>query len=387
MNRAERRITATLALMLLCRMLGLFMVLPVLSPWALELAGQPGLAVGLAVGVYGLTQALLQIPLGWLSDHVGRKPVILGGLLCFVAGSAICAQAETVQGLVLGRLAQGGGAIAATSTALLADLLRAQVRSTAMAIVGISVAGAFALSLLIGPALIGWTGVPGLFWLATVMGFVAISLLATLPAAPATVVDAQDAPSKPQGANALILGIGSLHAALAFLFVVLPLEIDAAAGGQTQMQWRIWLPTVVLSLVVVFPLLRVVEKRGWEWRSMPWAFAIMAMATGALGVIPDWGLVAVLSAYFAAFNFLEASLPALLSRLVGQGRRGRIMGQFSAAQFLGIFVGGAIAGAVHAQAGAAISMLVSALLLIPAWVAVWLPARRAWRSELLGQAG
>lgn len=358
MLAAERRATTLLALLLFLRMLGLFLVLPVLSPWALQLAGEPGLAVGLAVGVYGLTQALLQVPLGWLSDVIGRKPVIAAGLLIFVAGSLLAAVAHSVETLVLGRLLQGCGAIAATSTALLADLLRESVRAIALAVSGIGIGMAFLLSLLLGPLLLPYAGVPGLFLLAALLGVLALGLLAALPRPPASVAAgaAVPAPGLPSGVAALVLAVGVLHALLAALFVVLPLELPAQA------QWRTWLPAVLLSAVLVFPLLRWIETRGWQWRALAPAFAVLLLGLAGLSAVPHAGVWPTLALFFVAFNLLEASLPSLLTRLVGSARRGRVMGVFSSAQFFGVFAGSALAGWLYAHYGATATLLGVALL-------------------------
>lgn len=358
MLAAERRATTLLALLLFLRMLGLFLVLPVLSPWALQLAGEPGLAVGLAVGIYGLTQALLQVPLGWLSDVIGRKPVIAAGLLIFVAGSLLAAVAHSVETLVLGRLLQGCGAIAATSTALLADLLRESVRAIALAVSGIGIGMAFLLSLLLGPLLLPYAGVPGLFLLAALLGVLALGLLAALPRPPASVAvgAAVPTPGLPSGVAALVLAVGVLHALLAALFVVLPLELPAQA------QWRTWLPAVLLSAVLVFPLLRWIETRGWQWRALAPAFAILLLGLAGLSAVPHAGVWPTLALFFVAFNLLEASLPSLLTRLVGPARRGRVMGVFSSAQFFGVFAGSALAGWLYAHYGATATLLGVALL-------------------------
>lgn len=376
MTARERRATLVLALILLTRMLGLFMVLPVLSPWALVLAGEPGLAVGLAVGIYGLTQALLQIPLGWLSDIIGRRPVILGGLTIFVVGSMVAAAATTVDWLILGRLLQGGGAIAATSTALLADLLREPVRAIGLAVVGVSIGLSFLLALLLGPALMIWTGVPGLFWLAAALGVVAMLLLLFLPAADQPVTGSGER-GIPRGVPALVLAVGVLHAMLAVVFVVVPLQLQTQSAMATELQWRVWLPVVAVSIVVVFPLLRVVETRHWQWQALPLAMALLAVMLLALGQVPEMLFALVLCGFFGAFNFLEASLPSMLSRLVGPQRRGRVMGVFSTAQFFGMFVGGSAAGVLQARWPFAMVLAMAAVLAIPSLVMLWLIARQA----------
>lgn len=390
MTAQERRATLILALMLLARMLGLFMVLPVLSPWALELAGSQGLAVGLAVGVYGLTQALLQIPLGWLSDHIGRRPVIWGGLSLFVVGSATAAIATNIEMLIFGRLLQGGGAIAATSTALLADLLREQVRSVGLAIVGVSIGMAFLLALLFGPVIMLWTDVPGLFWIAAGMGVLAMILLGFLHEPQMHRASASDG-GLPAGVLALVLSVFVLHAVLASVFVVVPLQLQEQSAMATQMQWRVWLPIVAVSIVVVFPLLRVVEARGLQWRALPWAFGLMTVSILLLGWVPTIGFAMVLCAYFGAFNFLEASLPSMLSRLVGPQRRGRVMGVFSTAQFLGMFAGASTAGWVLAHFSfTAVAELCALVALIPTVVLTRLALRQSsevTRVQLVNDEG
>ena len=367
MNPTERRATLLLAAILVLRMTALFMVLPVLAPWALELAGEPMLAVGLAVGGYGLTQALLQIPFGWLSDRIGRKPVMLAGLAIFAAGSVLARQAQDIQALMIARLLQGGGAIAAASTALLSDLTRESVRTTAMAIVGASIGGSFLLALILGPALLSLTPVPGLFVISAISAVVAMGLILLLPPAPA----AQPSPAAQSSVLStdllsLDIGVFCLHAVLASVFVGLPLMLLELWQWPAASHWKLYLPVMLASLLPVFPLIRQLEQRGWISTALPFAVAVLSLS--CLLIAQDWlWLPAALWLFFCAFNLLEASLPSLVSRWAPAGSRGRAMGVFSSAQFFGAFCGAALAGAVLSHWNASAVMLSAA-----GWGSVWL---------------
>ncbi len=367
MTSTERRATLLLAAILVLRMTALFMVLPVLAPWALELAGEPMLAVGLAVGGYGLTQALLQIPFGWLSDRIGRKPVMIFGLLVFAIGSLLASQAQSINALLLARFLQGGGAIAAASTALLSDLTRESVRTTAMAIVGASIGGSFLLALILGPALLSMTEVPGLFTLSAASAVLAMGLILLLPAAPAPVRQAGGDDSI-LGSDLLSLNLGvfCLHAVLASLFVGLPLMLVAHWGWSAETHWRLYLPVMLASLLPVFPLIRHLEQRGRIVASMPLAVAALCLSCVLMAEHWLW-LPAALWMFFCAFNLLEASLPSLVSRWAPGSSRGRAMGVFSSCQFFGAFCGAASSGAVLSYWSASAVLLLAAL-----WGSVWL---------------
>ncbi len=357
MTPIERRATLVLAAILILRMTALFLVLPVLAPHALALAGSPMLAVGLAVGGYGLTQAMLQIPFGWLSDRIGRKPVIAGGLLIFATGSLLAALAQDIESLVLARLLQGGGAIAAASTALLADLTREAVRTTALAIIGASIGGAFLLALALGPALLSFTDVPGLFMLAAGSAMLALLLLLALPAAPPVGRPGVKA-GRVLGADLLGLDFGvlCLHAMLSSLFLGLPLLLLDQWGWPIEQHWKLYLPVMLASLLPVFPLIRYLETRQKIAPAIPLAVSVL-MLMPILVAISGHALALPLWLFFCAFNFLEASLPSQVSRLAPQQARGRAMGVFSSAQFFGAFAGAALGGWVLTQAGAAAVVL------------------------------
>ncbi|ORE87307.1 major facilitator family transporter [Oceanococcus atlanticus] len=368
MTPIERRATLILAAILVLRMTALFMVLPVLAPWALSLAGQPGVAVGLAVGGYGLTQALLQIPFGWLSDRVGRKPVMLFGLAVFALGSLVAARAQDIDTLLMARLLQGGGAIAAASTALLSDLTRESVRTTAMAIIGASIGGAFLLALIVGPALLSVTAVPGLFDIAAVGALLAMVLVLLLPPAPPIKPAAEQASPSVLRADLLQLdgGVFALHAMLASLFVGLPLMLQQEWGWPPATHWKVYLPVMLASLLPVFPLIRYLERRGRIVAAIPVAVMVLTLACVLIGEQWLW-LPLTLWMFFCAFNLLEASLPSLVSRRAPAASRGRAMGVFSSAQFLGAFCGAALGGLVLKYAGPSVVILSAAC-----WGCLWL---------------
>ncbi len=367
MTPTERRATLVLAAILILRMTALFMVLPVLAPYALALAGEPMLAVGLAVGAYGLTQAALQIPLGWLSDRIGRKPVIAGGLLVFAVGSVMAANASEIETLVIARLCQGGGAIAAASIALLSDLTRESVRTTAMAIIGASIGGSFLLALALGPALLGLTDVPGLFMLSAGAAVLGACLLLWLPTAPAPEagVDGNESVLQSSLLN-LDFGVFSLHAVLASLFIGLPLLLVQQWSWPLPFHWQLYLPVMLASLLPIFPLIRWLEKRGRIAQGIP--FAVLALMLSCMLIGESWlWLPANLWLFFCAFNFLEASLPSMVAKIAPGSRRGRAMGVFSSAQFFGAFSGAVVGGWVLSRWGESAVILSAA-----AWAGLWL---------------
>lgn len=367
MTPTERRATLLLAAILVLRMTALFMVLPVLAPFALRLAGEPRLAVGLAVGGYGLTQALLQIPFGHLSDRIGRKPVMLFGMAVFAFGSLLAWQADDIQSLMWARFLQGGGAIAAASTALLSDLVRESVRTTAMAIVGASIGGSFLLALIIGPALLSFTDVPGLFLVSAICAFSAMGLILLLPGAePLPVQDTRENSVLTRGLLKLDFGVFSLHAILATLFVGLPLMLVQQWEWPDQTHWRLYLPVMLASLIPVFPLIRWLEKRDVIIKAMP--PAVFALLLSSLLIAQHWlWMPAALWLFFCAFNLLEASLPSQVAKLAPPGARGRAMGVFSSCQFFGAFAGASVAGLVLSIAEPDQVVLSAA-----AWGSVWL---------------
>ena len=361
MTAIERRATQSLAAIFALRMLGLFLVLPV---FALEAHKYPGgddpALIGLAMGMYGLTQALMQVPLGLASDRLGRKRVIVAGLLVFAAGSVLAALAGSIHGLMMGRALQGAGAVSAAVTALLADQTRDEVRTKGMALVGMSIGLMFAISLMVAPPLAGWMGLSGLFGLtaALALGGVAIVLLWT-PAEPAKHAD------QPRGRLAdvwlhprlwrLDLGVFVLHAVQMSMWVVVP-GLLVAAGLPKAAHWHVYLPAVGLSFILMGGLFAA-ERRGHllaVWRSaivllLLVQLALWAVAPRAPGV---WTLGLVLFFFFVAFNVLEASQPSLVSRMAPAHARGAALGVYNTLQSLGLFAGGALGGVLLKNWGA-----------------------------------
>ena len=363
MSAAERRAAASLAAVYFLRMLGLFLILPVFIVYAEELDGATPFLAGIAIGVYGLTQAALQIPFGLASDRLGRKPVILFGLVLFAAGSVVAASADDIVWVILGRALQGSGAIAAAVMALNADLTREENRTKAMALVGMSIGLAFFVALLAGPALSAWIGVDGLFWLTALLALAGMGLIGFVVPDPARSTvhrDAQTVPAQLVGVIRnrellrLDLGIFVLHAILTALFVSAPLSLRDA-GVPLELHWRVYLPVLALSVAAMIPFLILAEHHR---RMKPvFAGAVLVLSLAALGLAFDHTDAVIIGAwlwlFFTAFNLLEATLPSLVSKIAPPDAKGSAMGVYSSLQFLGAFTGGAAGGWLHGEAGAA----------------------------------
>ncbi len=354
MSALERRAVAALACLYVFRMLGLFMLLPVLPVYAAEYAQSTPVLIGLALGVYGLGQAALQIPLGMLSDRIGRKPVIIAGLLLFAAGGVLAASAESIFTVIFGRLLQGVGAIASTLTAAVADLTREQHRSKAMAAIGVSIGIAFAVAMVVGPGFAALYGISGLFLLTAALALLGVAI--TVFIVPTPSLQTRDPSARPLaglllrclGSPALMrlnVGVFVLHGAMMSLFLVVPARL-VAQGMDVQQHWQIYLPVMAAAFVLMVPALVIAEKRGWQEPLLRAAIVLLVVVLLAAAQLPASLLptVAVLLLFFTAFNYLEASLPALLSRIVYAGGKGTAMGVFASFQFMGAFCGGALGG-------------------------------------------
>ncbi|MEL7537203.1 MAG: MFS transporter [Pseudomonadota bacterium] len=350
LTRSEVRTALTLSGAAVLRMIGLFMLLPVLALWARELDGATPWLVGVAVSAYGLSQAALQIPFGALSDRIGRRTVVMGALAIFVVGSVIAGLANDVTTLIAGRILQGAGAVSAALTAWLADASRPGVRVRVNAIFGASIGASFALALVIGPLLAAALSIRALFWCAAGLGLLAMLLVTVVPSVPrrdkvrATPAELWQAFREPS-LRALVVSVWALHALLIALFVAFPLVIERY-GFAAESQWRIYLVALFASLAFVVPMLRRAEGDGAQRLATP-AWLVMALGLSLVAVaLPDlWGVTAALTVFFAGFNFLEASLPAWISLLAPAALRGACLGVFSTAQFFGAFCGGVL-GAV-----------------------------------------
>ncbi len=348
MLATERRTVAVVALIAMIRMFGLFALLPVLSLYAVGLEGATPILIGFAVGAYGLTQATLQIPLGALSDRIGRLPVIVGGLMVFAAGSLLAASSVTIGGVIAGRLLQGAGAISATLSALLADATREEVRTRSMAVFGVAIGGSFLLALIFGPVIAAASGVSTLFMVAAAGAIIAAMLTLLLPSSPRRNKSPSNlgisAAFKPNLLR-LDLYIFLLHTLLTAMFVALPFILRDRLGLLLTEQWKIYVGALLLSLLGTIPLIIADDRKGKRGTI---AVAVALLLAGLLmlaffGV--TWILVFLaLSVFFAGFNFLEAGLPARLSILAHGEARGASLGVFSSFQFLGAFAGGLIGG-------------------------------------------
>jgi predicted MFS family arabinose efflux permease len=358
----EKRAAGGLAAIFSMRMLGLFMILPVFALYAEHLDGATPLLIGLAIGAYGLTQALLQIPFGLLSDRIGRKPVILGGLTLFAIGSIVAAGADSIHGVIVGRALQGSGAIAAATIALAADLTRETVRTRAMAAIGISVALSFALALVLGPVLGETIGVGGIFWLTAGFALLGMALLAWVVPTPERSSVHRDAQPVLGQLGSVVrdgvllrldAGIFLLHLTMVSLFVVLPLSL-AEAGIPPARHWQIYLPVVLLAIGLMVPFIILAERAGRVRGVLIGSAVALGVALLGFGLLPTslWSALVLLTVMFTVFNLLEAVLPSLVSKAAHAGAKGTAMGVFSSAQFVGAFLGGLLGGLAHEQFGA-----------------------------------
>ena len=384
MTPLERRTVGSLALLYSFRMLGLFMVLPLLALYAADMPGATPAMLGLALGIYGLSQAALQIPLGWLSDRIGRKPVIVAGLLVFALGSLVAAQADTAAGIVLGRFLQGAGAIASTVMAMVADLTSEEQRTKAMAIVGASIGASFAVALVLGPLVAASGGLEAVFYLTAVLALSGIAVVLLQVPTPARLIEHEEVGARGVHlARALAdrqllrlnVGVFTLHFILMACFLLVPAILEGALQVPRGDHWQVYLPTLLLSLLGMLPLMRLAEKGGRLREVCPTAIALVLVALLGFGFTAAGPLFYVsLWLFFVGFNYLEATLPSLVSKTVFAGGRGTAMGIYSSCQFLGAFAGGAGGGYVLQHWGA-LGLL--ALCMVPgiAWLLLCLPGR------------
>ncbi len=361
------------------RMLGMFLILPIFSIYAETLPGGANhLLIGLALGAYGLTQAVLQLPFGMASDRYGRKRVIYIGLALFVVGSVVAAMANDIYMVIFGRALQGAGAISAAVTALLADLTREEHRTKAMAMIGGTIGVTFALSLILGPVFNQWIGVPGIFALTGVLALLAMLVIKFVVPDPLVSRFHSDAEAKSSSLRGVLadpqllrlnFGIFSLHAAQMAMFIVVPFAIKQTSGMSVNQHWEIYLPVLVLSFVLMVPAIIYGEKRARLKQVFIAAIAIMLVAQllFALSVQHFWGIVVSLTFYFIAFNVLEASLPSIISKLAPAASKGTAMGVYNTSQSLGIFVGGALGGYLSNYHGFA-SVFIFCSVLMALWL-------------------
>jgi MFS family permease len=393
MNSIEKRALLALASITSTRMLGLFMILPVFAIYAQDLPNVTPTLIGLAMGIYGLTQAIFQIPFGMLSDRFGRKPIITIGLLMFAFGSVIAALSTSIIGIIIGRALQGSGAIAAAVLALAADLTREEHRTKAMGILGVSIGFSFTLALIIGPLLNRWIGVPGLFWFAALLALLALALLHLVVPQPLHSHlhrEAEPVPSQFKRVLAdtqllrLDFGVLVVHLLITSLFVVLPISL--ATQVDADHHWLVYLPVLIAAFIATVPSIIIAEK----YRHLKFMFvsAIGLLGLSQFGLIylhnSLTGVVVMLFFFFTAVSILEASLPSLVSKLAPSDGKGTAMGLYSTGQFLGLFLGGVSGGWLHHYYSVEMVFILGTVLTV-VWfmVAATMQNPRYLSSELL----
>ena len=389
MSPVELRAALSLSSIFGLRMLGMFVILPVFAIYAEGLPGGDNLTlVGIAIGIYGLTQACLQIPFGWWSDRYGRKPVIYAGLAIFATGSFVAALGINIYVVILGRMLQGAGAISAAVMAMTADLTRDEHRSKAMAMIGSTIGATFALSLVLSPWLNRVIGVPGIFAMTGVLVLCAIGVVYAL---------VPNVPEKPRPDTRgierfvavlrdpqlvrLYYGVFTLHAVLMALFIAVPLDLRAA-GLPVDHHWQVYLPVMAGSFVLMLPGILGTKQPGRLRLFFIGSIALLLLAHLAMPWLKDsvWLITAFLLAFFTAFNTLEAHLPTLVSRIAPGSARGVAIGVFASLQFFGAFFGAATGGFLYGRWGTTGIVIFDALLLV-----IWLMAAIGTRvPELTG---
>jgi len=373
MNRQEFRAAASLAAVFSVRLLGLFMIYPVFAAYAQGLTGATPYLIGEALGVYGLSQGLLQIPFGLLSDRYGRKLMIVVGLILFGLGSAVAALSTSIGGVIVGRVLQGGGAVGSVILALVADLTTAESRTKAMAMVGITIGASFMVALVAGPIAATFIGVRGIFWLMVVLALAGIAITQLVVPTPRVARLHRDAETVPGMMGSVLrntellrlnFGIFVLHAMLTASFLVVPGLLRATLGVASQNDWMIYLPVLLISIVVMVPAIVIAEK----YRRMKGVFVAAVAALALSQVMLHFGagnlyvLLAALAVFFSGFNVMEASLPSLITKVAPPDAKGTAMGMYSSLQFLGIFAGGIVGGWANQHGGSAGVFMLTAIL-------------------------
>jgi len=373
MTSLEKRTALSLASIFSIRMLGLFMLFPVISLYQDRLAGATPALMGFAIGVYGLTQGLLQIPFGLWSDRIGRKPVIFVGLALFALGSVVAATSDSIYGVIAGRALQGCGAIAAAVMALAADLTREEHRTKAMAMIGMSIGAAFALALVLGPLFDSWVGLSGLFWFTAVMAIFGMLVLKVMVPNPVTQRLHRDAEPVPAQFRQVLrdtqllrldIGIFLLHMILTASFVVLPLVLVNELGMQAATHWWIYLPVLLISVLIMVPFIIIAERHRRMKKIFLGAILFVGLAQLGLAIWHShfWLAIIFLLMFFSAFNLLEASLPSLVSKIAPPASKGTAMGFYSSSQFLGAFLGGSLGGILQGALGYGSVFILCALM-------------------------
>jgi MFS family permease len=379
MSATERLAVGSLATIMSLRLVGLFMILPVFALYAHQLVNATPFLIGIAMGIYGLTQALLQIPFGMLSDHIGRKPVITLGLLLFILGSIIAALSHSINVMILGRALQGAGAVGSTLIAMIADLTREEQRTKAMAINGMIIGISFSMSMVLGPLVATWIHISGIFWLASILSIIAIIILFTIAPTPAKTSwhsDAEVAPSmlstllKDHQLMRLNSGAFLLHALFTASFVVIPIGLQKLAGLPGNKQWLLFAPTLACSFVFTLFMIVMAEKKRQVKQYFLLGISLLVCSELILLTFTSSLFASTFGLFilFGSFSLLEALLPSSISRVAPKTRKGTAMGLYSCLQFLGIFVGGMVGGWLYGAFG-----LQSVYLFCVMLALLWLP--------------
>lgn len=382
----ERRVVMSLAALYTFRMFGLFLLLPVLALYGTQYEGNTPFLLGVALGAYGASQALLQIPFGMISDRIGRKPIIIFGLIVFIVGSIVAAQATSVYELILGRILQGGGAISGVVMALLTDLTSDENRTKAMATIGASIGISFSVAMIVGPLVASWGGVGSIFWITAALGIIGIFIITLL------VPNVQQAPRRKQEAGAvpgllwqtlkhpelmrLNLGICALHFVLMANFMVLPQIIEQQLHIARNQHGMLYFPMLVIAFAVMLPFIIIAEKRRKIKPVFLGAIGLLAAMELALIIAPPnyYFTIAALFFFFVAFNLLEATLPSMVSKIAPAGAKGTATGIYATSQVIGVSTGGAVGGWLLQHYGMTAVFALSAFFTL-----VWLAS--AWSMK------
>ena len=361
MSAMEKRATVSLASIYALRMLGLFMLLPVMSLFTEQMPGSTPALVGLTMGIYGLTQAVLQIPFGLLSDKFKRKTIIIIGLILFVIGSVVAALAQDIYQVLIGRALQGCGAISAAVMALLADLTQEVHRTKAMATIGASIGVSFGVAITLGPIIADHFGISGIFWMIAILAALAILVMQFIVPNPEKILVHREAEYIPSQFRSVIsnpdllrlnYGIFALHLILMASFVVVPLQLRDA-GLSSGNHWWVYLPVLVTSMAMIIPFVIIAEKKRRMKTVFLGAIGLTLVANLGFSLLHDQlsGLIVCLWVFFCGFNLLEATLPSLISKTAPGDLKGTAMGIYSSAQFIGAFLGGAAGGWLYGHYG------------------------------------
>ena len=380
MTPIERRASLGLASIYGLRMLGLFIILPIFALYAEKLpGGDSHLLMGIALGAYGLTQAVLQIPAGWLSDRYGRKPIIYTGLLVFAVGSFIAASADNIYWVIAGRAIQGAGAINAAVMALTADLTREEHRTKAMAMIGMTIGVTFSVSLILSPLLHGVLGVPGIFALTGVLALLAMGIVRFVIPNPAITRFHSDTEAtsskfaevlKNRDLLRLDFGIFSLHAILMSVFMQVPFVLERNGLGVSD-HWKIYLPVMLVAFGLMVPPIIIAETKA-KMKPVFMAAVALAMCAQIMLMLMQgslWGIAISLLLFFTAFNVLEATLPSMISKIAPLAAKGTAMGVYSSVQFFGAFFGASVGGALMQFIGGN-AVFVFAIVMLFVWLIV-----------------